>query len=83
MSNHGMRDAERIALAGRIRHWGKELGFQQIGICATEIADDERRLEQWLKRGMHGSMDYMARHGTKRTRPPELVNGTLSVIIVA
>jgi epoxyqueuosine reductase len=42
----------------------------------------ERRLARWLADGMHGDMGYMARHGTRRTRPAELVPGTQRVISV-
>ncbi|HUL55583.1 MAG TPA: tRNA epoxyqueuosine(34) reductase QueG, partial [Usitatibacter sp.] len=41
---------------------------------------EEARLLEWLGRGWHGEMDYMARHGARRARPAELVPGTLSVI---
>ena len=68
------------ALAGDIRAWGAELGFQQIGISDCELAAAESRLRAWLERGWHGEMDYMARHGVKRSRPAELVPGTLRVI---
>ena len=68
------------ALARDIRRWGAELGFQQIGIADCELTEAEARLMAWLDRGRHGEMDYMARHGTKRTRPAELVAGTLRVI---
>ena len=34
----------------------------------------------WLDKGWHGDMDYMAKHGVKRSRPAELVPGTLRVI---
>jgi epoxyqueuosine reductase len=37
-------------------------------------------LTDWLARGFHGDMAYMASHGLKRARPAELVPGTLSVI---
>ncbi|MCA1780530.1 MAG: tRNA epoxyqueuosine(34) reductase QueG, partial [Xanthomonadaceae bacterium] len=60
---------------------GREFGFQQIGIAGTDLAETELRLEQWLEQGRHGDMDWMARHGTKRTRPTELVPGTRSVIM--
>jgi len=36
----------------------------------------------WLARGFHGEMDYMARHGTTRARPAELVPGTAGIISV-
>lgn len=68
------------ALAERIKQWGRELGFQQIGIAGIDLTEAEVRLEEWLGAGFHGEMEYMARHGTKRSRPGELVAGTVSVI---
>lgn len=68
------------SLVARIKVWGRELGFQQIGISDTDLRADERRLEAWLERGYHGTMEYMHRHGSKRSRPQELVPGTLRVI---
>jgi len=68
------------ALAQSIKRWGKELGFQQLGIADTELAEDEAHLLQWLKAGNHGEMHYMERHGTRRSRPGELVPGTIRVI---
>ena len=68
------------ALANRIKAWGVALGFQQVGIAVAEIAEDERRLNEWLSLSWHGDMDYMQRHGTRRTRPAELVPGTVRVI---
>ena len=70
------------ALAAHIREWGGELGFQQVGIADCELGEAETRLMEWLARGWHGDMDYMAAHGTRRTRPGELVPGTLRVISV-
>jgi epoxyqueuosine reductase len=73
-------DAALARLAGSIREWGRELGFQQIGISGLAIQEDEERLMRWLEQGRHGAMDYMARHGRRRARPQELVPGTLRVI---
>ena len=67
-------------LAADVKSWGMALGFQQIGISATELGDDEAHLLNWLAAGRHGEMDYMQRHGTKRSRPGELHAGTLRVI---
>ena len=64
----------------RIKRWGRELGFDAIAIAGTELDAEEARLMEWLGRGWHGEMDYMARHGARRARPAELVPGTLSVI---
>jgi epoxyqueuosine reductase len=68
------------ALAAQVKDWGRELGFQKVGIAAADLPDDERRLVEWLAAGRHGEMRYMARHGVKRARPPELVPGTVRVI---
>ena len=73
-------DAKWSALATRIAQWGRELGFQEIGIADTELSEAEEHLHRWLAAGRHGAMAYMARHGTARTRPAELVPGTIRVI---
>ncbi|HEY4529569.1 MAG TPA: tRNA epoxyqueuosine(34) reductase QueG [Luteimonas sp.] len=69
-------------LAARIRGLVREAGFQRCGITGIELGADEGHLRDWLARGFHGSMDWMARHGDKRSRPQELVPGTISVISV-
>ena len=68
------------ALAIQVKDWGRGLGFQQVGIAAVDLPEDERRLFAWLAAGCHGAMEYMARHGTRRTRPQELISGTVRVI---
>ncbi len=65
-----------------IKQWGIELGFQQIGICDTDLSDQEPLLQAWLDNQYHGEMDWMARHGMMRARPHELLPGTLRVISV-
>src|SRR5258706_5459136 len=63
-----------------IRAWAYELGFAEIGGADPGLAEEETRLAAWLAAGRHGEMDYMARHGTRRARPAELVPGTIRVI---
>lgn len=70
------------ALAVDIKRWASELGFADTGIAGTDLGNDEAHLESWLAEGHHGEMDYMARHGTRRSRPAELEPGTLRVISV-
>jgi epoxyqueuosine reductase len=70
------------AVAARVREIAREMGFQRCGISGVDLPDDEAQLADWLDRGMHGSMDWMARHGSKRSRPAELLPGTLRVISV-
>jgi epoxyqueuosine reductase len=73
-------DRDWVTLASRIQAWGRELGFEEIGIADVELSAEEGRLLQWLATGRHGAMDYMARHGVTRARPAELVPGTVRVI---
>jgi epoxyqueuosine reductase len=75
-----MQTEVRRDLESRVKQWGRELGFDAVAIAGTDLADEEARLLDWLARGRHGEMDYMARHGVRRARPAELVPGTLSVI---
>ncbi len=65
-----------------IGRWSRELGFQEAGVADLDLGVAEQRLTRWLERQFHGSMHYMQRHGTKRSRPEELVPGTIRVISV-
>ncbi|WP_375740419.1 tRNA epoxyqueuosine(34) reductase QueG [Pseudomonas boanensis] len=68
------------ALAQSIKDWGRELGFQQVGISGLDLGEHETHLQRWLDAGYQGEMDYMAAHGSKRSHPELLVPGTLRVI---
>ena len=70
------------ALALRFKALAREHGFQRCGISGIELGADESHLRDWLARGLYGTMDWMARHGEKRTRPAELVPGTVRVLSV-
>ena len=69
-------------LAERIKSWATELGFDQLGICDTDLKQHEAFLDAWIDKGFQGDMDYMFKHGRKRTRPELLVEGTSRVISV-
>ncbi|WBE26165.1 tRNA epoxyqueuosine(34) reductase QueG [Denitrificimonas caeni] len=71
-----------LDLTASIREWAAELGFQQLGITDTDLSEDAVRLEAYLAAGYHGEMAYMASHGSMRSRPEELLPGTLRVISV-
>jgi epoxyqueuosine reductase len=75
-----MEAAVTEGIEERVKRWGRELGFDAVAIAGTELDAEEARLLEWLGRGWHGEMDYMARHGVRRARPAELVPGTLAVI---
>ncbi|MFI8480525.1 tRNA epoxyqueuosine(34) reductase QueG [Pseudomonas sp. NPDC078700] len=67
-------------LAQSIKDWGRELGFQQVGISGLDLGEHEAHLQRWLDQGYQGEMEYMAAHGSKRSHPEQLVPGTLRVI---
>jgi epoxyqueuosine reductase len=69
-------------LRARLDEHARALGFDQVGVAGIELPEDEANLERWLGEERHGGMDYMARHGSRRSRPAELVPGTLRVISV-
>ncbi|MFA6053174.1 MAG: tRNA epoxyqueuosine(34) reductase QueG [Methylobacter sp.] len=70
------------SLALQIKQWGQELGFQQVGITGTDLPEAEAHLQDWLSNNFHGEMDYMQRHGDKRSRPDLLHPGTIRIISV-
>ena len=66
----------------QIQQWAAELGFSQLGVSDTNLSQYETTFQTWLDNNYHGEMHYMAKHGTKRSRPAELELGTLRVISV-
>lgn len=75
-----MTDIDFSKLADDIKTWGRELGFQQIGISDIDLSDAESHLNNWLQNNFHGNMDYMQRHGSMRSHPEELLPGTVRII---
>lgn len=69
-------------LATQIKIWGQALGFQQVGITDTNLQLYEKRFIEWLSQGFHGTMDYMTKHGSKRSQPGLLVPDTIRIISV-
>lgn len=71
-----------IATATRIKALARESGFQRCGIAGIELGPDEDHLRDWLGKGLYGSMEWMARHGDRRSQPAELIPGTVRVVSV-
>ena len=76
-SDHAL---DRAALVADIKRWSAQLGFTGTGIAQIDLPADEAHFQDWLRAGFAGEMSYMSRHGTKRTRPRDLVPGTVSCI---
>ncbi|EAQ98658.1 tRNA epoxyqueuosine(34) reductase QueG [Congregibacter litoralis] len=68
------------ALVEEIRAWARDLGFAQLGISDIDLGEHEAYLQRWLAAGYQGEMQWMGDHGTKRSRPEELVPGTCRVL---
>ena len=64
-----------------IKATARKLGFSFCGISRAEfLAEEAPRLEEWLRRGNHGSMSYLENHFDKRLDPSLLVPGAKSVV---
>jgi epoxyqueuosine reductase len=82
ISTHQYGNTDMAALKAEIVDWSLEFGFQQLGVSDIDLGVAERRLRDWLASAYHGTMDYMQRHGSKRSRPAELVPRTIRIISV-
>ena len=71
-----------LQFSADIKRWGLALGFNQVGITDTNLQTEEAEHQAWIAKGFHGEMNYMAKHGVKRTRPAELVPNTTRIISV-
>lgn len=69
-------------LATKVRLWGEELGFQQVGFTDTNLDLAEERLQEWIANKYHGSMQWFETRGLMRSRPELLEPGTVCVISV-
>ena len=82
MSDFIKSQIDTAKLSSKVTQWASELGFDNVGFSDIDLSMAEQELTDWLDKGFHGDMDWMARHGTKRSRPAELVEGTASIISV-
>ncbi len=69
-----------LELAPTLATLARARGFDALGVSDLALDVDAAHLGRWLAHERHGEMGYMARHGTRRTRPDELVPGTLRVL---
>lgn len=67
-----------------IKERARAEGFNKVGIVSAVPLDEEgRRLKEWLARGYHGTMAWMAREVEKRVSPREIFPEARSVVVVA
>jgi len=76
-----------MPLAEAIKREARALGFDAIGIAAVAQSSLpstlSQRLHNWLQRGYHGTMAWMARDVSRRTDPHIVLPGCRSLISVA
>jgi epoxyqueuosine reductase len=70
------------ALRHELAERARALGFSALGIAGVDLREDEQHLLRWLEAGLHGRMHYMARHGTLRSRPAQLLPAAVRVVSV-
>lgn len=85
ITNDAITDANSSAinyeeLAQQIKSWGKELGFNDVGITDLDLSEQEPALLSWLKNNYHGEMSYMAKHGVSRARAADIQPGAIRAI---
>lgn len=69
-------------LLEQMQRWARSLGFQALGVSDIDLSAAEDHLQRWLARGFHGEMHFMQKHGSKRSHPEQLIDGTVRVISV-
>ena len=73
-----------MILASNIKERALFEGFNKVGIIgAGSLEGEGRRLREWLARGYHGEMSWMARDVEKRITPREIFPQARSVVVVA
>jgi epoxyqueuosine reductase len=73
-----------VILASNIKERALFEGFNKVGIIgAGSLEGEGRRLREWLARGYHGEMSWMARDVEKRINPREIFPKARSVVVVA
>ncbi|HEY1491668.1 MAG TPA: tRNA epoxyqueuosine(34) reductase QueG [Steroidobacteraceae bacterium] len=77
-----LSSTDLAALKQELKEQARQRGFGDLGVAGVQLTADERHLIRWLDAGFHGEMHYMQRHGLKRSRPQQLVPGTVRVVSV-
>ncbi|MBT3347325.1 MAG: tRNA epoxyqueuosine(34) reductase QueG [Thiotrichales bacterium] len=67
-------------LKRQIRELATEFGFSGFGVADCDLTQHEDAFQKWCEQGFYGEMEYMVRHGSKRSRPAELIPDTISIL---
>jgi epoxyqueuosine reductase len=69
--NYPLFDFTRLAT--KIKLWGQELGFAEVGITDTDFTFVNEKFSDWLKQGFHGEMNYLSKHQNLRADATKLL----------
>lgn len=62
----------------------KQLGFDLVGFAKADLLEDEtEKLQQWIDKGYHASMNYMEKNLHKRKNVKEILPNAKSIISLA
>ncbi len=75
-------DINFTRVAADIKALSKSYGFQDLRVSSVDLGDAPTHLENWLKKGFHGQMDYMTQNLDKRAHPAKLLPNTLRILSV-
>jgi epoxyqueuosine reductase len=67
---------------GQIREFSKRLGFDLLGIIPVQPSQQTEQLDQWLKAGMAGEMEWIHRGQDKREDPRKVLPQAKTIIMV-
>ena len=67
----------------RLVEFARELGFDSCRIAACNSPAHVEEFGDWLGKGSHGEMKYMARGEEKRRDPQKILPGAKSIIVLA
>ena len=71
------------SLESRIKEHARSLGFERVGIAPATEADGFAHLQDWLRQGFAGEMEYLSRHADARRHPESMLQDVKSVVMVA
>ena len=78
---HAAPTPQQLAqLKNQLLELARARGFEALGVSDVRLDADAGYLARWIDAGKHGEMDYMWKHGSRRTRPEELIPGTVRVL---
>ena len=81
--NSARLPSQQASLAERVKALALALGFDRAGIAPLTTTRESAFFADWIARGHHGEMAYLARNIEKRVDPTLLFEGASCALVVA